>query len=276
MNDEPDAGGLDVDTDEWPAPESVGDESAVVEGHEQAAIAADEPEWADQAETGDEPRWVDPAAPAGLLWADESEPANATAPRVQGRHARPRDLRRFVTMALGGALIVAVGFALYFWLQLGSARGERDPEAPATVDLSSELAQANARLAETEQALREAQVRIVDAETEARELQEELDATIAASADADDDLAEASEQLQAVSESLTAVRSQGEALASAVLGSVDPVHACVQAAQQVADNVDQVGRGQLARQARAAAATCAAAQESLGPAVDQARGVLAD
>ncbi len=290
MNQEPDAGVLDADTEEWQLPEADGDDSAVPKTQEQTQAVADEGGWGDPAEPADEEAWHKATEQAGENVLPEpaeltgedvrhgpAEPANAvTAARVQPRHARPRDLRRLATTVLAVALVIAVGFALYFWLQLDSARGKGDTLTPAADDLGSELEQANTRLAETEQELREAQVRVVDAEAEARELQEQLDATIAASADADDELAEAAEQLRAVTDSLAAAQSEGEALASAVLGSVDPVDACVRATAQVAENVDQIGRGQLARQARDAAATCAAAQESLGPAVGQARGVLAD
>lgn len=252
MNQEPDAGAVDVDTEEWPVPKSDGDESAAAETSEQAPFVADEKGWSD------------PAEPAGAIAAE----------RVQGRHARPRDLRRLLTAVLGIALVIAVGFALYFGLQVRSADSE--DATSGSGDLTSRLEQANTRLADTADELSEAQTRVVAAETEARELQEQLDATTAASADADRELAEAAEQLKAVSDSLAAARSQTEALASAVLGSVDPVDACVRAAAQVAENVEEVGRGQLARQAREAAATCAAAQESFALAVSQARDVLSD
>lgn len=242
MNQEPDASVVDVDTEEWHV--------AATEADERAPLVTDE-----------EGR-PDPADPASAVAAE----------RVQPRHARPRDLQRLQTAVLGVALVVAVGFALYFWLQVGSA----EDATPGSGDLSSRLEQADARLAETEDRLREAQLRVVAAEAEALELQEQLDATVAASADADGELAEVAEQLQAVSDSLAAARSQGEALASAVLGSVDPVDACVRAAAQVAENADQVGRGQLAKQAREAAAACAAAQESLAPAVGQAGDVLSN
>ena len=264
MNQEPDADVFDVDTEEWHVPKSHGDESAVAESDEHAATDADDGVWGDPAEPAHEDAWRDPAEPASTIAVD----------RLHRRHARPRDLTWLAMLALGLALVIAVGFALYFWLQLGTA--EDEGATSDSGDLSAQLAQAEARLAETDEALREAQVRVVDAETQVRELQAQLDATIAASANSDDELAEVAEQLQAVSDSLAAVRNQGEALASAVLGSVDPVDACVRAAARVAENVDEVGRGQLAKQARDAAATCAAAQDSLGPAVSQARDLLAD
>ena len=250
MNQEPDAGAVDVE--QWHAPEPDGHESAAAETYEQAPLVA-----------GEE-GWPDPAEPASAVAAE----------RVQPRHARPRDLRRLQTAVLGVALVIAVGFALYFWLQVGSAEGEG--ATPGSGDLNIRLEQANTRLADTADKLREAQLRVVAAEAEARELQEQLDATTAASADAGRELAEAAEQLQAVSDSLAAARSQSEALGSAVLGSVDPIDACVRAAAQVAEDADQIGRGQVARQAREAAATCAAAQESLALAVSQARDVLSD
>jgi hypothetical protein len=252
MNQEPDAGTVDVDTEEWRALESEGDESSAAETYEQSPFVA-----------GEE-GWPDPAEPASAVAAE----------RVQGRHARPRDLRRLQTAVLGVALVIAVGFALYFGLQLGSAEGE--DATSGSGDLTSRLEQANNRLADTADELRDAQTRVVAAEAEARELQEQLDTTSAASEVTDGELAEAAEQLQAVSDSLAAARSQSEALASAVLGSVDPVDACVRAAAQVAEEADQIGRGQLAKQAREAAATCAAAQESVALAVSQARGVLSD
>jgi hypothetical protein len=249
MKQEREAGAVDVDTEEWPAPESDGDESVAAETSEQAQFVAGEDARPD----------LDSAI---------------AAERMQGRHARPRDLRRLQTAVLSVALVIAVGFALYFGLQLGSAEGEG--ATSGTGDLTSRLEQANTRLEDTTAELREAQTRVVAAEAEARELQEQLDAAIAESEIADGELAEAAEQLQAVSDSLAAARSQSEALASAVLGSVDPVDACVRAAAQVADDVDENGRGQLARQAREAAATCAAAQESLALAVSQASDVLSD
>jgi septal ring factor EnvC (AmiA/AmiB activator) len=252
MSQEPETGVVDVDTEEWPPPEGGG-----------GTASADDD--LAQPEAGGEPARQEPA-PSGAATVED---------RAQRRHARPRDLRRLATMALGVAVVVAVGFALYFWLQLGSARSEGGT-APVPADLSDQLAEVTARLAETEQALREAQVRVVDAETEARDLQEQLDATVDDSADADDELADAAAQLRAVTESLAEAQGESEALASAVLGSVDPVDACVRAVARVAQNVDQIGRGQLARQARDAAATCAAAEDSLGPAVSRARGVLAD
>jgi archaellum component FlaC len=264
MNQEPDAGVLGADTEEWQQlPESEGADPDVGEVHEKVQTVADESGSQNTAEpAGDEP-WDDHVGPVTVIGAQ----------RVQPRHARRRDLR-WVTMALGIALIVATGLALYFWLQLGSARGDTEP--PEGADLSSQLEQANTRLAETEQSLREAQVRVIDAGTEARELREQLDAAVEASAEADDEIAEAAEQLGALSDALTAAQSEGEALASAVLGSVDPVDACVRAAARLAQDVEQIGRGQLAEQARETAAICAAAQDSLGPAVSQARGVLAD
>ena len=252
MNGEPDASAVDVDTDEWHLLESDGDESATIEGSEAATIGAD-------AEGRPEP-----AEPVGAIAAD----------RVQRRHARPRDLRRLQTGALSVALVIAVGFALYFWLQVDSA-GDGTP-ASDSGDLAAQLEEANSRLAEAESELREAQVRLVTAEAEALELQEQLDATNAASAKTEGELAEAAEQLKAVSDSLADVRSQSEALASAVLGLVDPVDACVRAAAQVAQNADQIGRGQLARQARDAATACAAAQESLDLPAGQARDILSD
>lgn len=255
MNQEPDAGAVDVDTEEWHVPESDGDELAAAEMYEQAPFVADE-----------EGR-PDPAEPASAIAAE----------RVQGRHARRRDLRRLQTAVLGIALVIAAGFALYFGLQVGSVEGENATSGSG--DLTTRLEQVNTRLANTADDLREAQTRVVAAEAEARELQEQLDATIAASEVTDDELAEAAEQLEAVSASLAAARSQSEALASAVLGSVDPVDACVRAAAQVAQKVEQAGRGQLTqltRQARDAAATCAAAQESFALAVSQARDVLSD
>jgi hypothetical protein len=250
MKQEPDAGAVDVDTEEWPAPpESDGDESVAAETSEQASFFAGED--------------VRPDPDSAIA-----------AERMQGRHARPRDLRRLQTAGLGVALVIAVGFALYFGLQLGSAEGE--DATSGNGELTSRLEQTNTRLADTTAELREAQTRVVAAEAEARELQEQLDAAIAASEVADGELAEAAEQLQALSDSLAAARSQSEALASAVLGSVDPVDACVRAAAQVADDVDENGRGRLAQQAREAAATCAAAQESLALAVSQASDVLSN
>lgn len=256
MNQEPDAGILDADTEEWQPHEYDNDQPSTSESREPA-----------QPDGDGEPAWPDSAGSGGATAAE----------RVQPRHARRRDLPGLATILLGVALVVASGLALYLWLQLGSARDE------GAGDLSGQLAQANARLAETQDTLREAQVRVVDAETKVQELQEQLDATAAASADADadladadDDLAEATEQLRAASDSLAEAEGLSEALASAVLGTVDPVDACVRAAAQVAENVDEIGRGQLAAQARKAAATCAAAQDSLGPAVTRARGVLAD
>ena len=264
MNQEPDADILDVETEEWHVPESGGNESAAAESHEHAQMDADEGVGRDSSAPASEDAWLDPAEPASAVALD----------RLHRRHARPRDLRRLTMLALSLALIIAVGFALYFWLRLDAAQG--DGATSDSGNLTAQLARAEARLAETDEALRAAQVRVVDAETEVRALQEQLDATVAASADTDDELAEVAEQLRAVSDSLTAARNQGEALASAVLGSVDPVDACVRAAARVAQNVDQIGRGQLAKRAQEAAAACAAAQDSLAPAVNQAGDLLAD
>ena len=252
MNREPDAGVVDFDTEEWPTPEADSFEPAAVEDYGPAPLDADEQGW--------EP---DSADPDGMIAAE----------RVQPRHARPRDVHKLQTAVLAVALVIAVGFALYFWLQVDSAS---DGNATSGGDLAVRLEQANARLADTAGELREAQVRGGAAEAEARELQQQLDETSAASAEADRELAEVAEELQAVSDSLAAARSQGDALASAVLGSVDPVDACVRAAARVAENADQIGRGRLAEEAREAAAACAAAQETLALAVSQARDVLSD
>ncbi|HEX6233589.1 MAG TPA: hypothetical protein VFZ63_10750 [Jiangellaceae bacterium] len=288
MSQEPEAGVIDVDTEEWSLPEDDGGaeaadgELAQMEAGGKAIRPQPDPQAPSSLDpTPQDPTSLDPSTlqPAPL---DSPTPepasagvASAVADRAQRRHARPRDLRRLATMALGAALVVAVGFAVYFWLQLDSARSVVGPTA-ASGDLGAQLAQVTTRLAETEQALRDAQVRVVDAEAEARKLQEQLDTTVADSADADDELAAAAEQLRTVSESLAKAQGQSEALASAVMGSVDPVDACARAVAQLAENVEQIGRGQLARQARDAATTCAAAEDALAPAVSRARGVLAD
>jgi septal ring factor EnvC (AmiA/AmiB activator) len=208
---------------------------------------------------------------------DDPEPgpdrADAAADRPQPRHARPRDGGRrwsaaqLVAAALAVALVVAIGIAGHLSRQLDEVRAEQIATSAERADLAAALERSVTHVTELESELSTVTAQAGDAARGMSELQDEL-ATAQAAATA------AEEQVESVTGTLAAFRGRAEALASSVLGSVDPVEACRQAADHVADEGVRARRGVLVQLADEAAEACAVAASAVQESMPRASAVL--
>lgn len=197
--------------------------------------------------------------------------------RPQPRHARPRGVERHWTplhLLAGGlavALIAALGIAGHLSRQLDQARSEKGAAEAQQAELAAAQERTIAEVAELRGQLSAVSARVRDASQDVSSLRDELAAAEAAAASAE-------EQAVSATSTLTDLRGRAEALASSVLGSVDPMEACRQAADRVAERAEQAGRSQralIARLAREAADACEAAAGAVQESMPKASEVLA-
>lgn len=199
--------------------------------------------------------------------AEYEEPVPEPPPKPLRRHARPRNYTRVAIALLSGTLAVVVGLSALLWLELDAARADRTVASSVEADLSAALDDSRARVAELEDAVAVMAEQLSTAAADLQDAQQQLSTATGESATLGD-------QLEAAEADLSELRRNAEALAAAVFGSVDPVHACRLAADRLAAEVDQARRGELRQLAAQAAQACTAAAGAVDEAVPRASTVL--
>ena len=206
---------------------------------------------------------------------DESPTDRAAEPteRPQPRHARPRTAGRrwsaahAVAAGLAVALVVAVGIAGDLSRQLDQARAEQIAASAHSVELADTLERTSLEVGRLRDEVSVATTRASEAGQDLSALRDELAAADAATADA-------KAQLESTTSALADLRGRAEALASSVLGSVDPVEECRQAAARVAEESVRARRGAIVNLARRAANACEAASGAVQESMPRASAVL--
>lgn len=206
---------------------------------------------------------------------DESPTDRAAAPteRPQPRHARPRTARRrwsaahVVAAGLAVALVVSVGIAGDLSRQLDQARAEQIAASAHSVELADTLERTSLEVGRLRDEVSVATTRASEAGQDLSALRDELAAADAATADA-------KAQLESTTSALADLRGRAEALASSILGSVDPVEACRQAAARVAEESVRARRSTIVDLARQAADACEAASGAVQESMPRASAVL--
>jgi ABC-type transporter Mla subunit MlaD len=199
--------------------------------------------------------------------AEYEEPVPEPPPKPLRRHARPRNYTRVAIVLLSGTLAVVIGLSALLWLQLDAAHADRTVASSVEAELSAALDDSRSRVAELEETVAVMEEQLSTAAADLQDAQQQLSTVT-------DESATLGDRLGAAEADLSELRRNADALASAVFGSVDPVHACRLAADRMAAEVDQDRRGVLRQLAEQAAQACAAAAEVVDEAVPRARTVL--